>query len=332
MPVRKRGDRWQVRVGVGSGRRVERTLPAGATRADALALEATLRRRQIEVASGRNPERLIDEALTQWVEASARHLKSYQKDLRYRIDVLRGYTAGKPLDALPDVAEAVKAAGTKAGLAPASINRYLSILRRVGNLAVRWGWTDRPLGARVELLTGERRRDIYLTAAQVRMLSRAAGGEAGDAILFAALTGLRRSELLRLTPDMVRDGVILLDSHTKSGKPRAVPMAPEAARIARRRLPWTLTPKSLRSAFEAARDAAGMPHVRFHDLRHAFGSWLASAGVPMTSVRDLMGHSSLAVTSRYAHVAAPHLREAVAALPRIGWVRDGSARKRRAKG
>lgn len=329
MPVRKHGRRWQVRVSVGGGRRIERTLPVGATRADALALETALRRRQIEIASGQQPSRLIDEALTQWVEASARHLKSYQSDLRYRIDVLRGYTSGRILDDLPDVAEAVKAEGTKAGLAPASINRYLSILRRIGNLAVRWGWTDKPIGKRVELLTGERRRDVYLTPAQVRALARAAGGEAGDAILMAALTGLRRSELLRLTPGMIRDKTILLDSATKSGKPRAVPLSPEAARIARRRLPWALTPKTLRRAFEAAREATGQPGVRFHDLRHAFGSWLASAGAPLTTVRDLMGHSSLAVTSRYAHVAAPHLREAIDRLPRVS---HGTARKARKAG
>ena len=327
MPVRKHGRRWQVRVSVGSGRRVERTLPVGATRADALALEAALRRRQIEIASGQQPGRLIDEALTQWVESSAKHLKSYASDLRYRIDVLRQYTAGKTLDDLPDVAEAVKRAGTDAGLAPASINRYLAILRRLGNLAVRWGWTDRPLGKRVVLLGGEARRDVYLTPPQVRALAKAAGGAEGDAILFAALTGLRRAELLRLTPDMIRDDVILLDSATKSGKPRAVPLAPEAARIARKRLPWSVTHKTLRNRFEAAREAVGQPGVRFHDLRHAFGSWLASAGVPLTSVRDLMGHSSLAVTSRYAHVAAPHLREAIDRLPRVSGGTKARVRK-----
>lgn len=326
MPIRKHGNRWQVRVSVGSGRRLERTLPPGATRSDALALETALRKRQIAVASGRTPDRLLDEALDHWVATSAQHLKSYQSDLRYRIGVLRGYTAGQPLDAIPEIAERIKVAGMEAGLAPASINRYLSILRRLGNLAVRWGWTDKPLGQRVGLLAGERRRDVYLTQAQVKDLAKTAGGEAGDAILFAAYTGLRRSELLRLTPDMIRDGVILLDSNTKSGKPRAVPLAPQAARIAAKRLPWSLTPKALRTAFEAARADLGVA-VRFHDLRHAFGSWLAGAGVPMTSVRDLMGHSSLAVTSRYAHVSAPHLREAIDALARVSHGTKGKRRK-----
>lgn len=260
---------------------------------------------------------MIDDALDRWVSESAAHLKSYAKDLRYRIDVVRGYTRGKQLDAIPDVAQAVIAAGRAENLSAAAINRYLSILRRVGNLALRWGWTEKALGKRIELLPGELQRHEYLTVEQVRALAREAGGEAGDAILFAALTGLRRGELLRLTPEMIQGDVILLDARTKSGRPRVIPMPQEAARIARKRLPWALREIDLRYAFEAARGAVGLPGVRFHDLRHTYASWLVQSGAGMTHVRDLLGHSSLAVTSRYSHLAAEHLRGVVAALPRV---------------
>lgn len=327
MPIRKRGDRYQVRVTLARGQRVERTLPAGATRADAKALETALAQRAIDIASGRQPERLIDEALDQWVAHSASHLKSYAKDLRYRIDVVRGYTAGKRLDDLPDVAAKIISAGRAENLSAAAINRYLAILRRIGNLAVKWQWTDRALGSRIEMLSGERQRHEYLTVDQVRALAAKAGGEAGDAILFAALTGLRRGELLRLTPAMIQGDTIVLDANTKSGRPRGVPMPPEAARIARARLPWTLREIDLRYAFEDARKAAGVPQARFHDLRHTYASWLIQGGAGLTAVRDLLGHSSLAVTSRYSHLAAGHLRDVVAALPRV---QRGSGRRRKA--
>lgn len=317
MPIRKRGERYQVRVTLARGQRVERTLPAGATRADAKAVEAALTRRAIDHAAGREPERLIDDALDRWVRESAAHLKSYQKDLRYRIDVVRGYTREKTLDAIPDVAQAIISAGRTENLSAAAINRYLAILRRIGNLALRWGWTEKALGARIELLAGERQRHEYLTVDQVRALAKAAGGEAGDAILMAALTGLRRGELLRLTPEMIQGDVIVLDAQTKSGRPRAIPMPQEAARIARKRLPWTLREIDLRYAFEDARTAVGVPGVRFHDLRHTYASWLVQSGAGLTHVRDLLGHSSLAVTSRYSHLAAEHLRGVVAALPRV---------------
>lgn len=315
MAIRKRGERYQVRVRLGSGRRVERTLPAGAKRADALAVENEIRRRQLDALAGRRPDRLIEEALARW-EPEARALKSYPKDLRYKIAVLREhYLAGKRLDELPDVAAAVKRTGLAAGANPATINRYLSILRRLGNLAVRWGWTDKPLGQRVQLLAGESQRHRYLTPAEVRQLIAACADlEAGDLILFAVLTGLRRSEILRLTPGMIRDGHALLDAQTKSGKPRAVPLPPQAARIAQERLPWSLTTYTLRDRFEVARVAAGLPGVRFHDLRHTYASWLAQGGSSLAMIRDLLGHASMQTTSRYAHLAREDLVRATRKL------------------
>ena len=91
-------------------------------------------------------------------------------------------------------------------------------------------------------------------------------------------------------------------------------MPPRAARIAAKRVPWTVGVRTLRRVFEAARDAAGLPGVRFHDLRHTYASWLVQGGASMASVRDLLGHSSLAVTSRYAHLSRPDLVAAVANL------------------
>jgi len=315
MSIRKRGDRFQVRVRLGGGQRVERTLPPGATRADALALETSLRRRQIEAASGQRIRRLIDEAIEQWVASSAVHLKSYQGDLRYRIAVLREYTAGRYLDDIPAVAEAIKANGVRTGLSAAAINRYLAILRRLGNLAVRWGWTDVPLGQRVVLLAGERQRDVYLTPAEVRaIIDRIADPAVRDLAIFAVLTGMRRSEILRLRPEHLVDGAILTTSVTKSARARVVGLPPQALRIAQERLPWTVTARYITSQWQAARRAAGRPDVRLHDLRHAHATWLVQGGAPLTVVRDQLGHSSLAVTSRYSHAARPDIKRAVRKL------------------
>ena len=314
MSIRRRGDRYQVRVRLPAGQRIERTLPAGARLEDARALEAEIFRRRIDYAVGRQPDRLIDEALLRW-EPEARALKSWHKDLRFRFAEVRRYTAGRRLDDLPAVADEIKEAKLAEHRKPATINRLLAVLRRAGNLAVRWGWTDKPLGQRVGLLGGETQRHTYLSVAQVRALAKACElREVGDLVLFAALTGLRRSEILRLEPQNIQEGVVLLDAVTKSGRPRAVPMPPRAARIAAKRVPWTVGVRTLRRVFEAARDAAGLPGVRFHDLRHTYASWLVQGGASMASVRDLLGHSSLAVTSRYAHLSRPDLVAAVANL------------------
>jgi integrase len=318
--IRRAGNRWQVRVRIGGGLRVERTVPAGGTQADARALEAQIRRAHIDAAVGRRPKYTIDQALDRWIETSAKRLRSWERDLKYRTEVLREYTARHTLESLVEVAENVTATGQREGMSAPTINRYVALLRRVGNLAERWGWTDKPLGRRVALLPERSERHVYLTPRDVARLAAKADALTADMIRFAALTGLRRGELLPLQPHQVRDGLLVLDANTKSGRPRGIPLPPRAAAIARARLPWGVSIDQLRARFIVARKKAKLPNVRWHDLRHTYASWIVQAGQPLTAVRDLLGHSSLAVTNRYAHLSPAHLHQAVSVLPafRVG--------------
>jgi len=71
-----------------------------------------------------------------------------------------------------------------------------------------------------------------------------------------------------------------------------------------------------------------LPHVGVHDLRHTCASRLAQDGASLTAIRDLPGHSSLSVTSRYAHSARPDLKAVTQNLR----VRDGTEAADRAPG
>ena len=62
-----------------------------------------------------------------------------------------------------------------------------------------------------------------------------------------------------------------------------------------------LDPSALVARFKRARDAAGLRPLRFHDLRHTYGSLLATAGVPVTEIQAAMGHADLQTTARYLH-------------------------------
>jgi integrase len=71
---------------------------------------------------------------------------------------------------------------------------------------------------------------------------------------------------------------------------------------------------SFKTAWAKLLKRANITKFRWHDLRHHFASRLVQVGVPLNAVRDLLGHSSVATSLRYAHLASDQRREAVAKL------------------
>ena len=139
-------------------------------------------------------------------------------------------------------------------------------------------------------------------------------------------TGLRRGELLGLRWADVSFRLALLSIHAasaKTGQTRHLPLNPEALAALRR---WrdqcgvqptdTVFPvtTSFKTAWSAVLKSAGISRFRWHDLRHHFASRLVQVGVSLNTVRELLGHSSLATTLRYAHLGPDQKREAVALL------------------
>jgi integrase len=72
--------------------------------------------------------------------------------------------------------------------------------------------------------------------------------------------------------------------------------------------------KDVRRSFHSALRKVGIKDFRFHDLRHTFASQLVMAGVDLTTVKELLGHKSLAMTLRYSHLAPAHKVNALAVL------------------
>jgi integrase len=150
-----------------------------------------------------------------------------------------------------------------------------------------------------------------------------------ELIHVAAYAGLRRGELVALRwrdVDFLGHKIIVRRSFsaetelwsTKSRRAREVPLPDQAAaaleRLSRRgefsgpddyvfvnRFGRRLDPSALRRRFERARAAAGLEPLRFHDLRHTYGSLLVAAGIDLPSVKAAMGHSRVSTTERYLH-------------------------------
>ena len=145
-----------------------------------------------------------------------------------------------------------------------------------------------------------------------------------DLIELALYTGMREGELLELTWGRVDRprGVVLLEI-TKSGRRREVPLNGPADAILARRAPivhgdvlvfGTGSWDAFRKSWEADLAAAQLGDFRFHDLRHTFASWAVQRGVTLPELKDLLGHATLAMVMRYAHLAPEHLRSAVSRL------------------
>src|SRR4030095_6318626 len=86
----------------------------------------------------------------------------------------------------------------------------------------------------------------------------------------------------------------------------------------RNQAPVSRSGRQLRgTAWEAAVRRAKITNLRFHDLRHTFASWVAKKGRPLKEIQEALGHKSLAMTMRYAHLSPDNLRAAVASLDGI---------------
>lgn len=268
-------------------------------------------KRELELLSQPAPDvHTIGDALRCWMvefEPYLNNPRSYDTQAR-----CLAMTAGHRL--LTDAALVASDLRASKGLKPGTVNRRLALLRRLCNLAHHeWGWLPQAPSIRVLSEKGSARH-VYLTRAKVEALRTACvNRDAGELVMFSALTGVRLSELFRIKAEHVVNGVLRLDARTKNGSPRSIPLHPRALLVAER-MPLAITSRMLRREWDLARTKTSMQHVHWHDLRHTFASWLVQAGVSILEVKELMGHSTIEVTMRYAHLAPDSLAKAIAKL------------------
>jgi integrase len=290
------------------GRRLHRRCPRGATKAEAQALEAQWRRQLWlgELGAGADPG--LPAAIEEYLKVCRQ--KSIAKTAGHAYQ-LADWVRGKRVADAPAVAEDYIAFHRRR-LAADTINHRLAILKGACKLAWRREWIKEPLWVRIPRLPVANRREVYLTQAQIEALAAASDAIGADAILIAGYTGMRLSELCALRREDYRDGALWVGD-SKNGRPRAVPVIERIA-DACARLPLPVGHRALQVRFEAARAAVGVPWATFHTLRHSCASMLVQRGVDLYTVGRILGHSSPAITQRYAHLAVDGLRSKMAVL------------------
>ena len=223
----------------------------------------------------------------------------------------------------------------KDGLRPATVNRRMSALKVVLRECLNRGEIPGLPGfprtlpednVRERYLSAEEEARVmeYLKRMSMAQLYTPDGGTDWSylrlLVPFLIETGLRLSEALSL--EDVRDNRIHLRSGTtKSGKARVVPLTPKAARIAPQLVQHPLHRKitlgKLQHYWGRVRRSCGVQDVNLHILRHTCASRLLAAGVDLYTVKEWLGHSSVKVTERYAHLEQGRLERAAELLANV---------------
>lgn len=217
-----------------------------------------------------------------------------------------------------------------AGLAPATINRRMSAVSVTLRECSRRGECDRP---DMPHFTENNRRERYMSDGEERAVFRwlerkvesdrvfGSGEWAFVRSLFVVLvdTGIRFSEAFKAR----KDGRVLVLFETKNGKPRYLPLTARAAthwrwlsssehytRLCSDPNAWAWVDHRWKQAVAGG----GCPDITLHTLRHTCASRLIQRGVDLYTVSRWLGHSSMKVTERYAHLAPEALTRALSAL------------------
>jgi integrase len=216
----------------------------------------------------------------------------------------------------------------------ATVDKYIKNLSHAFSVAVNdWGWLeDNPVKkvkspklprGRVRFLDDDERAKLLAACQQ------SSNKQLYMCVILALSTGMRQGELMGLKWQDVnlKDGVIILHK-TKNGERRRVPLAGHGLELLRehanvRRLDTTLLfpgtihadkPIDLRKPFETALKTAEITDFHWHDLRHCTASYLVMNNASLAEIAEILGHKTLAMVKRYAHLSDGHVSNVVASM------------------
>ena len=230
-----------------------------------------------------------------------------------------------------DIAKLTKAMERK-GLSTQTVNHALALVRRIMRKCIEWRLWGGPM-PKIVIAKPDNARFRYLEPAEADALLEALQKRSPLVRCIAEIslrTGMREDEIFRLQGQHLDMQAGIIHCQGKGGQWRQVPMSDSVKAILKDR-----KPRPNRHVFESTVEGGGKindlsksfartvedlgfnknvtdrrARVVFHTLRHTFASWLAKKGVPLQAIGQLLGHHSMKMTQRYAHLCPNTVRDA----------------------
>lgn len=331
MPVYKHGNWWYYDF-LFEGQRYRQK--AGRTKTEAERAEAKARSEAVAGLHNirTSNKRILIEDFAQLYLARRKHMRSHKRDA-LSVKTLLSFFKKQSLQSItPDLIEDYKQKRLKDRVSHATINRELSALKKMYNLAIEWdcGYNgDNPV-SRVRFLEEPPARIRFLTEDEIKRLVEACPPHLRPITLMALSTGMRLNEILSLR----WQNVFLDDSNshvklekTKNNRGRIIPLndtlLQALEQIDRKSEFVFLNQKgssrlySVRKPFGRVLREVGISDFRFHDLRHTFASHYLMNGGDLISLKEILGHSSLDMVMKYAHFAKAYVQGKIRKLDKL---------------
>ncbi len=215
------------------------------------------------------------------------------------------------------------------GLAAATCNHHIKLLKHSLNLAIDWEMLDKNPVARVPLFHEDNKIEHYMNDRELERLLSVLHADENRPICQIALlllsTGCRLNELLSAKwsdVDLEKCVFIIRAINSKSKRLRSVPLNESAIEILNQldtqgKFEYLFINRltgrpycNIHKVWQRLREKAGLKHLRLHDLRHQYASFLVNSGRTLYEVQQIFGHSTSVVTQRYSHLSTKVLNEA----------------------
>jgi site-specific recombinase XerD len=215
------------------------------------------------------------------------------------------------------------------GLAGATCDHHIKMIRHALNLAVQWDLLDRNPATKVPLFREDNRLENYMDDEQLQKLMEILKSDSNRNVcnlaLFLLSTGARLNEALQAEWSQIEKQTRVWRipaTNSKSKKIRSIPLNDSALEVLEKlgtegKFTWLFVNRKTKErlgyvhkVWDRIRIAAGLPKLRIHDLRHQYASFLVNGGRTLYEVQQILGHSDPTVTQRYAHLSTKALQDA----------------------